>query len=445
MGSGFSLGKSPGILYTNSHLAEVRPKTSGNEYGFLRGGALTYSLKNIEATAFYSNRNIDANWMLPDTSATDREYVSSILETGYHRTVPELANRNVLNQSLYGGHITYTGKWFRVGSTAYHISHDLPIEPRSALCNLFYPDLKENIYVGFDYIIGYKRLNLYGEVTQQIKHGIAALQGLSFVPDPRLAISLVYRNYQKDFLNLFSNAFGETTNNNNEKGLYVGILSTPMKRTTLTAYVDMFSYPWLKYRVDEPSKGHEQSVQVDYRITNRATLSVRYRVLFSPLNINSQGDYLNHVGSINKRYIRWQLDYEAFSWLTMRSRIDWIGLKTPDLPSGNGYLIYQDVSLHPASRPWSVALRYCLFQTDSYDTRLFTYEKDMPYSFSVPSYYGIGCRFYIYFQWHFLKYDEIGLRFSQTAYSDRNSVSSGRSQIDGNTKSDLKLMLKINF
>ena len=93
----------------------------------------------------------------------------------------------------------------------------------------------------------------------------------------------------------------------------------------------------------------------------------------------------------------------------------------------------------------SVSFRYLLFDTDSYDTRLYTFEQDVPYSFSIPAFSGKGSRFYILFSSNISRNLAVILRYSQTWYSDRKVISSGNDEIIGNKKSDFKAVVKLSF
>jgi hypothetical protein len=86
-----------------------------------------------------------------------------------------------------------------------------------------------------------------------------------------------------------------------------------------------------------------------------------------------------------------------------------------------------------------------LFDTDSYDTRLYAFEQDVPYSFSVPGFSGKGSRFYVLLNSDLTKDISLILRYSQTWYSDRNVISSGPDEINGNKKSDVKVVLRLSL
>jgi len=445
MWSGFSMGKAAGSVVMRKRAPALRPHASTNEYAFLRGAATTIALGKIDLTAFYSNRRVDANVVPADSINSTEDMVTSLQETGYHRTPGELADKGANHEIAAGGHLAWNGQRLRAGATLYHVNYSIPFETQDALYKKFQPTLNSNTYAGIDYSYNYKTLTLYGEASKQVDAGLAVLQGLSFSPDPKLAFAMVYRNYQKDYVNNFNAAFGESSSSTNEEGLYMGMVSTPFSKITLSAYADFFHYQWLRYGVDAPSSGQEYSVQLIYNISRRGDLIFGYRQLINPMNYSYSNEKMNQIGDSKRDYFRVQLNYQALAWLKLQSRIELTKRDAPDKNRESGYLIYQGFQVKPLKKDMSVSFRYLLFDTDSYDTRLYVYEQDVPFSFSIPAFSGQGSRFYILFSSSLYRNLSIILRYSQTWYSDRNVISSGPDEISGNKKSDFKAVLKLSF
>lgn len=443
--TGLAFSKSPGAIAMRRRAPAIRPHASSNEYAFFRGAAATISLNKFDITSFYSNRNIDANYYPADTTTGAEEYFTSIIETGYHRTPGELADKGSVNLQVAGGHISYNGERLRLGTTAYYSSLNYNYSPRRSLYNQFETSASQNVFLGFDYSYSYKRLTLYGEISKQTDGGMAAVNGLTLSPDPRFSISLVYRNFAKDYANQFAVAFGEGSKNTNEKGLYCGINMTPFKKVTITAYTDYFRYDWLRYRIDAPSSGNESSVQLVYSLGRRGDITARYRKINTPLNFSGGELNLNAVENISRDYYQLTINYQAVTWLTLRNRIYLLHRQAQDANSEHGFFISQDAIIRPAEKPYAFTLRYALFDADSYDARIYTYENDIPLTFSVPSFYGKGSRFYGMVKLSVTKRVDLWLRYAITAYTDRQVISSGTSQINGNHKSDFKAMLKVSF
>ncbi|MDO9258176.1 MAG: helix-hairpin-helix domain-containing protein [Bacteroidales bacterium] len=443
--SGFSVGKATGSVVMRKRAPALRAHSSSNEYAFMRGAATTVAIGKFDITVFYSNRKVDANVVPADTLETSEDLVTSLQQTGYHRTPAEIADKGANREIAEGGHISYNGQRLRAGITAFHVDYKIPFEPESALYKKFQPTLSSNTYTGIDYSYNYKTLTLYGEVSKQINAGLAVLQGLSFSPDPRLALAMVYRNYQKNYLNTFNAAFGESSNSTNEKGLYVGMVATPFNKITLSAYADMFKHEWLSYRVDAPSEGQEYSAQIVYNVSRRGDIVLSYRNMINPMNYALANDKMNQVGESKRSYYRVQFNYQAMPWLKLQSRIEITKRQAQLKSKETGYLIYQGLQVNPLNKNWSLSFRYSMFDTDSYDTRLYAFEQDVPYSFSVPAFSGEGSRFYMLLNSSLTRNVSLILRFSQTWYSDRNVISSGPDEIAGNKKSDFKAVVRLSF
>jgi hypothetical protein len=85
------------------------------------------------------------------------------------------------------------------------------------------------------------------------------------------------------------------------------------------------------------------------------------------------------------------------------------------------------------------------FNTDSYDSRIYAYENDVLYAVSFPAYYGKGWRYYLIGKMPISRNLDAWIRLAQTNVSDRATIGSGTSEIDGNRKTDLKVQLKYSF
>jgi hypothetical protein len=445
MWSGFAMGKAAGSIVMRKRAPALRPHASSNEYAFLRGAAATIALGKFDLTAFYSRRKVDANLVVLDSISETEDYVTSLQETGYHRTPGELADKGANRETAEGGHLAWNGQRLRAGITLFHVNYAIPFEAGDELYKKFQPVLNSNTCIGLDYSYNYKTLTLYGEVSKQIDAGLAFIQGLSFSPDSRFAVAMVYRNYPKNYLNTFSAAFGESSNNTNEKGLYMGLVATPFKQITLSAYADFFRYEWLHYRVDAPSAGQEYSAQAVYNISRRGDLIFGIRQLNNPLNYSTEAGKTNQIGESTRNYFRIQLNYQALPWLKVQGRMEITKREAPQTNRETGYLIYQGFQIKPVEKNWTLYFRYQLFDTDSYDTRLYAYENDVPYSFSVPAFSGKGGRFYVLLNTSINRNLSVILRYAQTWYSDRSVISSGPDQINGNKKSDVKAVIRFSF
>jgi len=247
MWSGLAFGKSADVIDIKKRKKEIRPNTSTNENRFMRGVATKINIANFDITAFYSNKNIDGNILIADTLPKDETYFSSFQESGYHRTLNELLDKNIISENIFGGRISYRKNFFNIGATAFETNLGSELLNPNKIYNQFEFSGKQNLNFGFDYNVIFRNINLFGEFSASKNGGKAYLIGGLFMLDPRVSFSILYRNYQKDFQNLFCNAFGENNKNNNEKGLYFGISAQLTPKISCYAYSDRFSFPILPF------------------------------------------------------------------------------------------------------------------------------------------------------------------------------------------------------
>lgn len=442
--SGLYFGKSPdaGSLVRNQR--RLRPSTSVDENRYMRGTAATVGLGNFKVTGFYSSKKIDGGMGEVDTVSQEIQFVTSIQETGYHRTNAEMANRKIIGETLYGGNITFRKNKFQVGATTFRTTLDKPLTLPDQLYRKFNFQGTGNLNYGLDVNFIVNRFNVFGEISGSENGGMAYLAGFYASLHPSVSLSFFYRNYGIDYQNLYSNAFGEGSANQNESGIYSGILVYLHRNWTFRGYSDVFYSPWLRYRVDFPSRGVEYLTQLDYHPSRRLEVYLRYRFKQKQLNETSDPNMIK-AGETIKESFRLHASYAAMRQLLLKSRIEFLRYKLPDRGFQKGFLIYQDVQYQPTNKPYTVTLRYALFDADSYDERIYAYENDVLYAFSIPAYYYKGSRFYILMKYEISDKVDLWLRFAQTYYGNKTAISSGIAEIDGNTQSEVKVQLRIKL
>ncbi|MDY0101849.1 MAG: hypothetical protein RBS07_02865 [Lentimicrobium sp.] len=446
MYSSLAFGKSAGAI-TNRRIAQqVKPNTGVNENLFMRGAAATITpLKNTDLTLFYSDKKVDASIDGSDSLNAESLFISSLQETGYHRTPGELAKKNAIGQKVYGGNIQTRVKMFRLGATAYHTKLEVDLERDESLYNQFDFRGRELTNYGFDFAAILRSLTFFGEASGSDNGGKAMLLGATATPDPRFAFSAIYRNYGKDYQSFFSNAFAEGSRNANEKGLYLGFFAQIHRRWSLSAYADHFRFSWLRYRVDAPSRGSEYLTQLTWGPNRRTEIQLRYRYQQKQINPSGGSGYTDYPDPETRQNARIHLSFKPTDAITLKSRIETTWWSMSGFDTKTGFLIYQDFIYNPVEKPWSLNARYALFDTDSYNERLYAYESDVLYAFSIPSYYYKGNRFYLMGKYSFGRRVDVWLRYAITQYANKTVIGSGLDEIDGNTKSEIKVQLRIKF
>jgi len=443
--SGLAFGKSADVLNVKKSATGLRPYTSVDENRFLRGGATTLEYKKIEATLFYSNKKADAN--ASDTLDNGEiAAISSLQETGYHSTLSEIQDKDAITQTIYGGNIAYKGKPFSMGLTAMNYKLDVGLKRDLSYYNQFEFSAKQNTNIGLDYNWVIKNFNFFGEQAISKNGGMAFVNGVMISLDPRLSFTALYRNYQRNYQNLMSNGFAENTYAINEKGVFMGIVVKATNTITLTGYFDRFEFPWMKYQVNSPSHGIDYLAQINYTPNKKFDVYFRIRSRDKLKNTSDDNADIDFIVPVKQTNYRLNLSYTILPSIKLKNRIELTDYKKDEEKTKKGYLIYQDIIYNKLGKPFSVTLRYAIFETDNYDSRIYAYENDMVGAYSIPAHYYKGSRFYIMLNYNITRKIEIWLRYSQTYYSNKNIISEGAlTEINGNTKSEIKAQVRFKF
>lgn len=444
--SGLAFGKSADPVTVMRFANGLRPYTSVNETIFRRGVAIAISpVKNLRVDAYYSNRLSDGNLAAVD-SLNQIDDFTSLQSSGLHRTEAEIADKGSVRIQSYGGHITYRTRRIEVGFTGAGTHLNKNLKRNFQLYNQFQFDGKKFFNTGIDYKFLLRNFNFFGEVSRSQNGAMATINGVVMSVDPRLTLTLLYRNYSKKFEAIESNAIAET-DNVNERGFYTGFTFKPVRKITLSGYLDLFSYPWLRYQVNAPSHGFEYLTQLAYKPNKQLEMYIRYRQTNKQSNVASIQDQpkIDYLENNHQYNLRFNIAYKISKTFSIRSRVETVNYKDGNLPTEKGFLAFQDFIYKPLGKPLSITIRYAVFDTYSYNSRLYAYENDVYGAFSIPPMFGKGQRFYALLRYHISRSADLFLRYSQTVYHNQSNIGSGLDEIDGNSRNDIKVVLKIEL
>lgn len=443
--SGYAFAKSADVTNVKKSANSLKAYTSVDEVRFLRGAAVDLGFKNFSLTTFASYKGVDGA-LLVDSLIEEQEFVSSINLNGLHRTNSEIGKKHTLNEIIVGSNLRYKLRNFHAGIAAVYLGYDKAFAKDTTPYNQFDFRGKNNMGLSADYAWVVRNFNFFGEIARSsYSGGFANLHGVLFSLDRRVSMSLVYRNYAKDYQTFYNAGFAEGSRTQNEKGIYGGLKVNWTRAISTNAYVDVFKFPWLKFQVDAPSAGHEYMLQQGYRPSRNFEIYVRYREQSKQKNSRVSDGTITELEDILQRNYRINLSYKVSESVKLKSRVEYVTINRLSQEKQDGIILTQDIIFKPKSFPLSVSMRYALFDTDSYDTRIYTYENNALYVFSVPSYYYRGSRAYAMVRYTFLRKFDLWFRYGVSIFANRQSIGSGAEEILGNRKTDLTLQLRIKF
>ncbi len=430
--------KSIAVTSIKRQASVLRPYSSAGEINFHRGAGITIGKRNWELTAFGSYRKVDGNLNV-DTSFLQDDFISSLQLSGFHRTQSEVEDKGAQRQTTFGGNASIQLGKLKLGVNAVHYSFLKPIKKDPTPQNLYALDGKTFGNYSADYSYTYRNLHFFGEAAISEKKYTAFVNGLLVSVANNIDMSFLYRNISKGYQSLYSTAFTESTFPTNEKGFYTGIAIKATEKWRIDAYADIYKFPWLRFRTNAPAYGKDFVAQVTYKPNRVLEIYTRYKNESKAINYNP--DDLTLQAPINQPRQGWrtQLSFSASKSFTFRSRVELVWYDKKDRAAEEGILLYTDFIYKPIFSKLSGNLRLQYFETDGFNSRLYAYESDVLYSFSIPVFSGKGYRYYVNLNYDVNKKLSLWVRYAQFIYQDRDEVGSGLDAIQGNKRSEVKL------
>lgn len=437
--------KSAAVLQVKRQGPVLRPYSAAGEYYFHRGAGVTLQHKSWETTLFASFRKLDANLV--------NDSITSVLTSGYHRTLAELNDRQNLERITAGGNIRYTRPRWHIGLNTVQYGFSKPFKRSAEPYDIFAVEGKHWGNHSVDYSFTHRNLHVYGEAAVDQQMHKALLNGLLMSLDRKVDIALVYRRIDKDYQSLQGNAFTENYLPGNEQGLYAGLSVRPSPSWQLDAYADCFRFPWLKYRVNAPGYGAEYLLQLLYKPNKGVELSSRYRHEQKPANSTEEEGAFKPVLKTIRQNWRTQAMFQATADIMLKSRVELVWYQAGTAANAEkGFAAFTEVFYAPKSS-FSANMRIQFFETDGYNARIYAYEQDVQYYFSIPQFSGKGLRYYInckqnvssmLFRKRARKLDcVVWLRLAQFLFPEKTLIGSGFDEMQTRKKTEFRLQLML--
>lgn len=422
----FSLGKLSLLSSLGRNSNSIKVHSSRSSANYLQGIAATYSLgKHLDLTAFASYRKIDA-------TLSKEGGIKTILKTGLHRTMNEIERQNVASNTLVGGNLNYRQNGWHIGATAFYTSFSLPLMPsNTSLYKRFAPQGYQFWNASVDYGYTSHRWNIAGETATGDCGAIATLNSVSYLFSEHFALTALHRFYSARYYSLFSNAFAEGSEVQDENGVYLGVTWAPIHRLSITAYSDFAFFVWPKYHTKESTQSWDNLLSVVYQTSHTWTIGGRLR-------------YKDKAGTVSER-LRLYVNAVQSHW-NAKATFDYTVVKEGSLMgeeedySSAGYMLGENMGWH--GKRWTVSGSFGYFHTQDYDSRIYTYEPGLLYQMNFGSYFGDGIRYAVVIRSEIGKHLLLVAKWGTTDYFDRNHISSGLQEISHSSQTDMELQIK---
>ncbi|WP_157962641.1 ComEA family DNA-binding protein [Chitinophaga deserti] len=272
---GLAPGRSSSVLFLKREGESLRPYAGAGEYYFYRGAAGTLAFRKWELTSWLSVRALDGR--VRPVAGEDFDSAGSLMTGGYHRTISEQEARGNIIQHTAGAMLKLRLKTGHAGLNVQGQKFSVPLRAGDELYQRFRFRGNQLLECSFDHAFTWKNVHFFGEVAQSGSGNRAAMQGLLVALSPVLDAGMVWRKGQPGFSGLYGAPFGVTGIAGNEEGCYGALQWKVRNNCVVSGYVDLYRFPWLRYRVGSPSAGTDALLAVQWNPERHAMIQGSYR------------------------------------------------------------------------------------------------------------------------------------------------------------------------
>jgi hypothetical protein len=370
---------------------------------------------------------------------------------------------------LVGANLSLRHKRLHVQLTALENIYTDSVRPyRDAAYNRHYFRGRNQAVLGASFRYNHGWFDAFGEVATAQNHhitndqppitnekwGLGVLVGSRFYPTSGISLIALYRYYSPFFDNVLGYAFSETSRIGDENGGYLAFDITRLAHWRFSGYADVFRFSGPKYGIPQyPSLGYDALFEMQYHkpITNHLSQISNNQWLFAfRLRAKQKGG----LGTYSTR--AW-FDYRNNGW-SLRSTAEAniipsklsvpsdraLGQRTLNSQLTYGYTVFQDIAYNfqmgngKSQIPLELRCRLQWFDAREWANRIYLYEHDVLYAWSIPAVYGLGGRFILNLRWQIIPQLAMYLRLSETVYSKQWATIHSRPS----TRTDIHLLLR---
>lgn len=432
LNNSFSLGKQVMLQNLGRTQNTLRVHQSRSVADYFQGAAATLHFwKPLRLTIFASYRPLDATLNDNGTAAT-------IVTSGYHRTLTEMDKKDNTRQTTFGTHLDLRHQGMHVGATVVATHLNRTLQPKtSSVYRQFYPAGDDFLNASLDYGITRYHLAFNGETAIDENGHFATIHALSFQPAGSVSVVALHRFYSYRYATLHGHAFSEGGRVQNENGFYMGASWQPWSRLTLSGYADFVSFAWPRYRVSQPSTARDFLAEACWQPSRRLTLKGRYRLRQRQQDESGTKQLIRN----NEHRGRLTLSYQPSAAWGSKTQVDLVRVAQQQIE--HGYMLSQRVDWK--GRWLQLGAMAAWFDTQSYASRVYAYERQLPHEYAFPMFYGRGYRLALTARADISPSWQLNMKVGHTHYNDRSVIGSGLQEIAGSSMTDLDMQVRWRF
>ncbi len=421
-------GKSSEVI-PKQKLPGISRYASASESGFNRGLAAAGSFGKLNLRILLSTIKISARTEPADDGST---VFTGLNQSGLFRNETEAALKNDLRESQFGTGIGYGGRRFSINYNFLSTWYDRYYRFRIRT-DRFSPLREANNFMYHSLDALYRRGNFLvnGEAAMDRWGHPALITGVTASLHPLLTLAMNFRYFHPGYYNPYASAFSES-GVRNEAGFYLAVVTYPFRFLKLSAYIDQYRFPWLRYYSVAPERGKDVLLKSDVTINPSFTMVSLLKYEIKQTGRTTPGAGIGSTGSQRDLRFMTQIDYDSDNDWGFKTKID---IKHSVLPSDsgsyNGIFLSQDIRLKLLNDRITLNARYAIFDAPGWAARIYAYENDLLYAFSIPAFYRTGSRVYVSGRIRLTRQADLWFKYAETKYTAQYASGSGPDKREG--------------
>ncbi len=259
------------------------------------------------------------------------------------------------------------------------------------------------------------KVDVWGEVAaSHTEHwGWGTIMGVRVNPISDLNLLAIYRYYSPEYDNIYANALSSKTRMYNEHGGYLGVEYNRLRSWQLSLFGDVWK------------EGYETMAQADFLSPKDYTMHMRLRA--------------KRKNEIDTYSVRWNGVWELGEW-KLKTQVDANMVYAKEKWS-YGFSVFQDVEYRFVKVPIVLQFRAQAFDAREWNNRVYMYENDVLYAYSIPFVYGLGGRFWLNARYKINDTFALYLRVSETVYQGAWAAEHDKKH----TRTDIHALLRVKL
>ena len=363
----------------------IRPYRSASESNYMRGAAGTWSHGNTEFIAFISFNKLDA-------FLSDSGEVLNFRNSGLHRTKGELSGKDVVLEKIIGVNTEWSNSDIKIGSRFATVVYDLNVNPLDSPEKLNEFEGREYKTYSVDYDYSINEINLYGEIAETDRGKRAQIHGFR-IGYEQINLGILYRDYDDGYSSIRGIPFGGA---DNERGVYAGMKLNINRSTSVSGFKDLYRKKWVTSNSLTPGRSEDFRMEIKHRFSKIHSIGIRIWGANREINkkiIDKFAIERKVVTARRRRNLRIQGKHALSGSLRLGWRFERV--TTQDIiVDENGLLLSVNVKI-VAPKSLLLYLAATRFKTDSFASRIYLYEQDLPGVLRNSAVFNDGNRFMV--------------------------------------------------